>query len=104
MGCSKLAARSSQPLATENCSYAESYTFDHPLHAARGRVCSPVPPKGEQRRDPLDCEHLRSRRFPDLAPAGTDVLGAAFLARLQVPRGFAEQLDPLDWRGLQPRH
>ena len=27
-----------------------------------------------------------------------------FETRLQVPRGHAEQLDPLDWRGLQPRH
>src|ERR1035438_1686908 len=104
MGCSRLAASRSLAPAAEDWSYSLSQTFDHSLHPARGRVRSPVPPKGEQRRDPLDCEHLRSRRFPDLAAAGTDVLGAAFLARLQVPRGLAEQLDPLDWRGLQPRH
>src|SRR6266478_3727762 len=84
--------------------YAESHTVDHPLHAARGRARSPIRPQGEQRCDSLDREHLRARRVPDLAAAGADVLGAAFRARLQVPRGHTEQLDSLDWRGLQPRH
>src|SRR5580658_58509 len=73
--------------ATENCSYAESHTFDHPLHAAHRRALSPVRPKGEQRRDSLDCEHLRPRRLPDLVAAGADVLGAAqHPGTIQIPR------------------
>src|SRR6202790_3409828 len=75
---------------TAKTSYAESHLIHHPLHAARGRARSPVCPQGEQRCDSLDREHLRARRVPDLAAAGAYVLGAAFRARLQVPRGHAE--------------
>ena len=69
-----------------------------------GALRAPVRSQGEQGRHPLDREFLRARRIPDLAAAGADVLGAALRARLQVHRGHAQQLDPLDRRRLRDRH
>ena len=50
-------------------SYASTHTLDHPLHAAGRRAPAAVRPQGERERHPLDREHRRARRLPDLGAA-----------------------------------
>src|SRR6516162_7831057 len=109
--CSLFRSRSSQlltghwPLATDNCTYAESHSLHHPLHAAARGDHSPLRPQGEQNRDPLDRQHLRPRRPPELVAARTYVLGPALRRPgLQVHRRRPQQLDPVHRCRLLPRH
>src|SRR5438309_1856187 len=89
---------------TENCFYAKPHSLDHSFHAARRRIPSPLCAQGEQRRHPLDREHLRTGRLSGVDPARRLVLAAALRAGFQVHGGRAEQLDSFHRRGLCARH